>query len=77
MFNHNVEGKAMRRKLAEQYMFELYQFKEFLTSGFVKLIIDRDNSKLGLFLTTSDESLFSILKVLKERYPQTPVTSKK
>jgi len=32
-FNQNVEEKAVRRKVAEQYMYELYELKEYVDAG--------------------------------------------
>lgn len=63
----------MRNKIAEQFLHELYQLKEFAESSMVTLnffYCDVD-VMLQSFMQFSDDALLNLFKKLKDRYPQT------
>jgi hypothetical protein len=59
--------------VAEQFMFELYELKEYVDSGLasINFAVDKTRCSLFDFVQASDEALFHLFKKLKERYPQT------
>jgi hypothetical protein len=73
LFVKHLEAKVVRRKLAEQFMFELYELKEYVDSGLASLnfAVARTQCKLYDFVQASDDALFNLFKKLKNRYPQT------
>lgn len=77
-FNQHVEEKAVRKKIAESYMYELYELKEYVDAGLGNLnaLIEKTRSSLFEYLQYSDDGLFNLFKKLKDRYPQTGATEK-
>lgn len=77
-FNQHVEEKLVRKKIAEQYMYELYELKEYVDAGLGNLnaLMEKTRSSLFEYLQYSDDGLFNLFKKLKDRYPQTGATEK-
>jgi len=69
----HIEAKAVRRKVAEQFMFELFEVKEYVDSGMasINFALDRTRCSLYDYCQASDEALFHLFKKLKDRYPMT------
>jgi hypothetical protein len=69
------EGKSyddVRQKVAERYLFELFQNKEFLDASFGRYQAFFPITQFAMSLTAlaSDSALFPTLRFLKEKYPQ-------
>ncbi len=69
------EGKSyddVRQKVAERYLFELFQNKEFLDASLGRYQAFFPLTQLPMAMTalSSDSALFPILRFLKEKYPQ-------
>ena len=78
LFVQHLPEKDVRRKIAEQYMFEIYELKEYVDSGLANLnfFIDKTKCLLNEFMIVSDFALFNTFKKLKDKYPQTSKTEK-
>lgn len=79
LFVKHLEEKIVRRKVSEQFMFELYELKEYVDSGLssISFMVDRTQTNLFSFVQSSDDALFNLFKKLKDRYPQTSQTNEK
>lgn len=66
----------MRRKVAEQFMFELYELKEFVDAGMTNICFQIHSTRSSLFdiMQYADGALLNVFKKLKEKYPQTAQT---
>jgi hypothetical protein len=73
LFVKHLDAKVVRRKVGEQFMFELYEIKEYVDSGMasINFLLDRARCELFSFFQSSDEALYSVFRKLKDRYPQT------
>lgn len=71
-----MDAKAVRRKVAEQFMFELYELKEFVDAGMTNICFEIHNTRSSLFdiMQYADGALLNVFKKLKEKYPQTAQT---
>ena len=68
-----LDAKVVRRKVAEQFMFELFQINEFVDAGMasINFLLEETRAELFSFTQASDEALFNLFKKLKLNYPQT------
>jgi hypothetical protein len=59
--------KVIKKKIAEQYIFELYQVKEFIDSGLTSLrdLLTSTRTELLLFFQFSDDALANLFKKSK------------
>ena len=77
LFLEKDDFKAVKRKVAEQFMFELYELKEYVDSGMAVLNFMSDVSRtdLNTYVMASDDALYNLFKTLKLKYPQTAIQS--
>jgi hypothetical protein len=67
----NVKYSDVRKQVAEEYIFEIYQMGEFINAGFGRFSTTEKHVEipLSLVLLNSDSALFALLGKLQEKYP--------
>ena len=65
--------KLVRRKVAEQFMFELFEIKEYVDSGLSSFSFMQSQRRANMIDASSDEALYYLFRCLKTRYPQTAI----
>lgn len=67
----NKKYNDVRRQVAEEYIFEIYQMGEFINAGFGHFSTSESHVQvpLSLVLLNSDSALFALLGKLQDKYP--------
>ena len=73
IFVKEEDVKLVRRKVAEQFMFELYEMKEYIDSGLSSYTFMSPRRRAYFTESFSDEALYYLFRTLKTRYPQTAI----
>lgn len=70
-FGKETSFNDVRKQIAEEYVFEIYQMGQFINAGFGKFGDGKSRVEipLSIIILSSDSTLYPLLNKLQEKYP--------